>query len=558
MINYINTPHQKLVKSLEETVQKLSYDNNSNVLSIIAAPTSVGKSFAQDGILRDFISKYHPDIKIILRLGPSKDVAGDGVFSTPRRNEDDFWVGFGSKTPKEISNLFPVCEQLINNDQKICMSMTHGMFLSPNKEIQNWFKKYQKQIFIVIEEIHQFFACPLPGSYNMSVVFGGGGGSYKASMPKTMREWMENNPRVIGFSATPSVAQTKEYGDLEGKLYKVVDEPDQNYKFYFDVIDSFPEDVKELIPHQAWVKKSYTYQFKHGEPDSADLAITTSIKRLFEAQNKLNIIKNTYDKNVITKLVWFGIFGNESRCQWGIAPSEGRKIITRELKKKNLPNKHYIGLMTEKGCYTYDLEGNSLKVESDRKLTDKLNDPNDPAMFLLSINKGRSGINVLPISEIFVGRVRDIKLTRFESSVQTYGRGPRINTGTIHSAMNNDLRQYICWYNETFGVPIEYIVETLKISNVFNITYPQGVQVKKSGYVRNPKDIWGGALEDFLERYCNTAEDGEKFLNEFMNSLGVILENCPLCGSPLIGKFKHDDLNYEQVELNPLNSVFGI
>ena len=558
MTNYINKPHQKLVNSLEETVSQLAHKQNGNVLTIISSPTNVGKSFAQDGVFRDYVNEYHPDIKIILRLGPTKDVAGDGVLSGPRKCGDDSWLGFGFKTPKEFSKDFRIFDQIFDNGQKLCLSMTHQMFLSPNEEITNWLKKYKKQIFIVIEEAHQFFACPLPGSYNMSVVFGGGGGSYKASMPTSMREWMEDNPRVIGFSATPSVAQTGEYGDLEGKLYKVVDEPDQNYKFYFDVIDSFPEDVKELIPHQAWVKKSYTYQFKHGQPESADLAITTSIKRLFANQNKLNIIKNTYDQNITPKLVWFGIFGNEKRCKWGIPPSEGREIIVRELKKMKFPNNYYIGVMLESGCYVYDLKGNRIIIDGDKKLIDKLNDPNDPVQFILSINKGKSGINVRRISEIFVGRVRDINLARFESSVQTYGRGSRINTGTIHNAMNNDLRQYISWYSQTFNVPVEYIVETLKISNVFNITYPQGIEIKKSGYVRNPKDIWGGALEDFFEKYSNTAEEGEKFLNDFMSHLGVNLVNCPLCGSPLTGKFDHDNFAYESVELNPLNSIFNI
>jgi hypothetical protein len=562
MIEYINKPHQQLVESLEETVAELSHKKESNILKIIASPTNVGKSFAQDGVLRDFVSKYHPDIKIILRLGPTKDVAGDGVFSSGRKSEDgsSSWVGFGFKTPKQFSTLIGAFDQLvINNEQKLCISMTHGMFLSPNNDIKNWLKKFQNNIFIVIEEIHQFFACPIPGAYNMSVVFGGGGGAYKATMPSSMREWMEKNPRVIGFSATPSVAQTKEYGDFEGKLYKVVDDLDHNYKFYFDVIDSFPEDVKDLIPHQAWVKKTFTYQLKRGEPESSvDLAISTSVKRLFETQNKLNIIKNTYDENITSKLVWFGICGNESRCKWGAPPSFSKDIITRELKKMKLPNEHYIGVMLESGCFTYDLEGNRLALIDDKQLTDKLNDPNDPVQFLLSINKGRSGINVHRISEIFVGRVRDIKLARHEVSVQSYGRGSRINTGTIHSAMNNDLRQYICWYNKTFNIPIEYIVETLILSNSFNITYPQGVEIKKSGYVRNPKDIWGGALEDFLEKYCNKAEMGELFLRDFMRSLGINLTNCPLCGSLLSGKFDHEHSKYEQIDINPLNSFFDV
>ena len=39
---------------------------------------------------------------------------------------------------------------------------------------------------------------------------------------------------------------------------------------------------------------------------------------------------------------------------------------------------------------------------------------------------------------------------------------------------------------------------------------------------------------------CNSAEDGEKFLNDILKSSGI--EVCSLCGSPLTNKFhSHDD-----------------
>ena len=88
-------------------------------------------------------------------------------------------------------------------------------------------------------------------------------------------------------------------------------------------------------------------------------------------------------------------------------------------------------------------------------------------------------------------------------------------------------------------MPLDVIVETLKVANTFNITYPIGIQERARDDYR-ARDVWGTAMEVFEQRYCNSAEDGEKFLNDILKSSGI--EVCSLCGSPLTNKFhSHDD-----------------
>ena len=52
------------------------------------------------------------------------------------------------------------------------------------------------------------------------------------------------------------------------------------------------------------------------------------------------------------------------------------------------------------------------------------------------------------------------------------------------------------------------------------------------------------------DRYCNSATDGEKFLDDILRSNGI--EVCSLCGSPLTSKFH----NHDQ-ETN-LSEFFGV
>ena len=213
----------------------------------------------------------------------------------------------------------------------------------------------------------------------------------------------------------------------------------------------------------------------------------------------------------------------------------------------------YISTMTDAGGFTFDLEGNQSSKYTEKELTAKLNDPHDSVRFLLCINKGTAGLNVHRFGGLFVARVKNIIYDRVENPLQTFGRMVRISTGTdvySKSDYNNDLRLYIQKYHKEYGVPLDVIVETLKVANTFNITYPIGIQERARNDYR-ARDVWGTAMEVFEQRYCNSAEDGEKFLNDILKSSGI--EVCSLCGSPLTSKFHSHD-NHE----TNLSEFFGV
>ena len=76
---YENIPFTTLDKGVEKCVKEISDSDKGKAIKIISSPTGTGKSFIQDTKLRDYISKYHPQVDIILRLSPTRDVADDGV-----------------------------------------------------------------------------------------------------------------------------------------------------------------------------------------------------------------------------------------------------------------------------------------------------------------------------------------------------------------------------------------------------------------------------------------------------------------------------------------------
>ena len=560
-----NLPFITLKEGVEKCIREISDEDKGKAVKIITSPTGVGKSFIQDTFLRDYIGKYHPNVHIILRLSPTRDVADDGVYGGLHKG----WRGYGCKTASDFrkdNGFLNVINQDLELNQKLCISLTHGSFLSATgktkKEDQDalveWFVENQGRIFLVIEEAHKYLACPCAGGESARFVFGNAGTSpYFASMPNAIKDWVKTNPRVIAFTATPSVAQNKTYGIYvdpvtdEEELKLVEENPDLDFEYRFDVVDCFPKKLEDLLPIQAWVKPAASYTFYKGEPERISYRLRKSVDQLFEKEHALETLKKQ-DDNINPKRVWLGVFGNRTGGAWSSSPDLAQEFLVEHLKELGLTNDFYIATMTEAGGYTYDLNNSRSSKYSEKQLTAMLNDPHNPVRFLLCINKGTAGLNVHRFGGLFVARVKNIIFDRVENPLQTFGRMVRISTGTdvySKSDYNNDLRAYIQMYHEEYGVPLDVIVETLKVANTFNITYPVGVQerVREPYY---PKDIWGKAMEIFEERYCNSAEDGEKFLDDILRSNGI--EVCSLCGSPLTSKFH----NHDQ-ETN-LSEFFGV
>ena len=554
---YENIPFITLDEGVEKCIKEISDGDRGKAIKIISSPTGTGKSFIQDTKLRDYISKYHPQVDIILRLSPTRDVADDGVYSGLYGK----WRGYGCKTASDFrkdNGFLNVIKQDLELDQKLCISLTHGSFLSATgkttvkKEDQDalveWFVENRDRIFLVIEEAHKYLACPCAGGESAKIVFGNAGTApYFASMPNAIKEWVKTNPRVIAFTATPSVAQNKTYGiykdpTTDEEILKNVEEnPDLDFEYRFDVIDCFPDKLESLLPVQAWVKPSTYYTFYHGEPQRINYQLRKSVDQLLEKERALEILKQQ-DDNINPKRVWLGVFGNTKGGAWSTSPYVAKDMIIEHLQEIGLPNEHYISTMTDAGGFTFDLEGNQSSKYTEKELTAKLNDPHDSVRFLLCINKGTAGLNVHRFGGLFVARVKNIIYDRVENPLQTFGRMVRISTGTdvySKSDYNNDLRLYIQKYHKEYEVPLDVIVETLKVANTFNITYPIGIQERARDDYR-ARDVWGTAMEVFEQRYCNSAEDGEKFLNDILKSSGI--EVCSLCGSPLTNKFhSHDD-----------------
>ena len=69
-------------------------------------------------------------------------------------------------------------------------------------------------------------------------------------------------------------------------------------------------------------------------------------------------------------------------------------------------------------------------------------------------------------------------------------------------------------------------------------------------------DVWGDAKNLFLDRACNTLEEGSRFLDNFLLENGIKV--CYACGQPIINKLTNHQYDYDHIQDSPLNTFFNI
>lgn len=473
--------------------------------------TNGGKSFYQDKEMPLRLKEAFPQMKYIFRLSPTREVAYDGTFVDVSTLSGDY--NFAHLPDPSIGNLDSLGRM---PNTVLCISCTHTYFTTNFDRLL----KYAKDSVLVIEEAHQFIGAADPGSESYVINFGYTG-EYTAETWQRIARWRKVNPRIIGFTATPT----------------------EHHRGHVSLSDQFRVcgdlvEKKVILPSQSWISKAHPYSFtKYHGPSSVEPAIHQSIDLLFEREQKLIDLKyyplendkqllSTYtrsdkDSRINTKLTAMYVCG-DSRGVWGcpISKDESKDVPVgvKEIISEYLiadcgfdESDKMIATMIEDssgGNTIWTLGGVAAEKVDNPTLMKRLHDENDPLRFLLVINRGRSGINVHNLTAQVVCRIRDPKEVRTPIPIQIFGRMVRLNAGTgdiVRKKYMNNLDNYLKYYPEDHNVDIETVIETIKVANVFDIWHPTNGKAKRT---------WEQSLEEFQQDYVNSAQDGYEYLYE--------------------------------------------
>jgi len=513
-----NSAYAHFASNFEKTINSSLFTEPK--VKVFILQTGGGKSYYQDKEMPLVLKNTFPSMKYIFRLSPTREVAYDGTFADVEElsKKDEFNFTF-------IDD--PASNSILDAIGKIpktvlCVSCTHTYFTTNFERLL----KYAKESVLIIEEAHQFIGCADAGRDAYIVNFGYSS-EYTAETWERISRWRDVNPRILGFTATAT-----EHHKGNDKL------TDQ-----FEICGKLAP-LEDILPSQSWlnVPKSYSFTKTQGT-DSIKPAVQESIELLFKREEILFKLKES-DPNINPKLSAFYVCG-DSRGIWGCSITETREIIADYLLTEGFGNSSdkMIATMVENssgGNTIWGLDGSRENVATSSELFAKLQDPNDPVRFLLVINRGRSGINVHNLTAAVVCRVRDPKEIKTPIPIQIFGRMVRLNVGTgdiIRKEYINNLDNYLKYYSQDYNVDIKTVIETIKISNVFDIWHPSNNKAKRT---------WEESLEEFERDYVNTTQKGFEYLYEFIgvekpNCMNHIVNNelslnCPYCGESIEDK----------------------
>ena len=532
----IDTPYEQFSKKFKEVANSDIFTEDK--VKIFTLQTGGGKSHFQDTEMPVVLKEAFPELKYIFRLSPTLEVANDGTFEECSKLNDKYTFTYSKDPRTDLLDAFGMIPNHI-----ACITITHTYFIHNFPDLL----RFARKSVLCIEEAHQFIGCADRGRVPYIAV-SGYGANYTAETWQRINSWKNANPRVIGFTATPTIHHTQK---------------DKTLSNQFNTVNELAP-LDSILPYQKWLNNTYQYNLERyqGGRDIVN-SVQDSISLLFSKEEKLEELSKV-DPNINPKLTGFYICG-DTRGAWGcpiqsnpnhpdkkhpwIGNTGVKEIIAEYLLSLGFdPTDKMIATMVESGsggCTVWDLEGN--KEDGDKltaqQLFDRMKDPNDPLRFLLAIKRGGSGINVPNLAVNVICRIRDPKEIRTHIPVQIYGRMVRINTGTsdiIRSKYNNSLSNYLKNYPNDYNVPLKTVIETIKVANTFEIWYPENGKAKRT---------WNDSLTDFKKYYVNSSAKGFEWLYDFTGEKpplcsdhydnGIIV-NCPWCGKQINAQVEED------------------
>ena len=535
----------KVYAELREDIKKVL--NNAQIftdalIKVIVKQCGIGKSYLQGCELPQLIHGVFPGLKFIIRVAPTLDTSNDKVF--PKEQIENGIVYRFVDIENHTKDVAFFLDILSRSEKEVYIfSITHSRFTSLFEDLI----KYADRSVVLIEEVHQYLAVGDAGS--LPYGFGTGYRSgFDARVADRLRRWMKINGRILAFTATPTLHQC-EYEDYIENTDGTT--TDQKYSELFYKVNDLAQ-VKDIIANQSWVGITKAYELIRNETqDSVRDGVGEMIDTLLLRQDKLEQLKEK-DPHITPKLVGMykcgtgrgvwgcpihaGSFGGKGKSD-PVEHSEGMvQIISNHLLTRGYEEgDEMIATLQETGSggnKIWNLNGEVIKKLLPFEVVQKkLLDPVDPLQHLIVVNKGGSGININNIGAIFIGTVRDAAWSREHIPLQNFGRGLRINTGVGELAQTvywNNLENYLSRYPIDSGVDIEVMIETIKVANRLDIWYPQGIK-KMVRSVRPTKvDVWTDAAKIFRESYCNSVEEGHKWLNQMTGIKKPLVDFLPI------------------------------
>lgn len=296
-----------------------------------------------------------------------------------------------------IKGDIPKAKRFLKQGKQVLLALTNAKATSNDgMEFLEWVRNNSNKIkaAVTIDEVHKWTVSCLENYWDTN---GSRTPTYKAVMPKLIKGYLEITPYVFGITATPNA-------EIRGEI--------QPQGFTFELWNEM-SDKKDIVSVTGWLDKIEFFQ--KGQEKSTIIRFITSVKDRSKYSKRVGIIQVNR--------------GNNDPDNWDLEKT--LSCLTEHLQKitpKKDWGKQSIVILTDKKKVLIDLNGTSKKTEEpDARY--KLSDSEDPAQFLLLVNKGDCGLDIYRIADVLPLKFTNKRNSKGEiivdSRIQLCGRASR-------------------------------------------------------------------------------------------------------------------------------------
>lgn len=437
------------------TVNNKSFYSSTQIMKILVGVTGQGKTFSTAKIFIPHLIKNH-GVKFVIVSAPQKGIL----------EKEEFALGIAENgLTTQVTDNIDTALTYADNGISVVLIKCHAAIIHEDKgqKLQKFLLKKSIKFAIFVDEAHTWLCSD---KENYKDVVGWSGAKHEAKYFKMLAKLSMVSPFIFGLTATPNAEQL-------GKISTIGD-------MSFEVINTFaPKPL--LIDKTAYFGKTTFYTPNY---NATEIAFEEFVKNVYDETESCGYKK--------TAIIACGI----DTAANGFNKNVVKKILTNILIKNPYTSKDTksIAIMTGEKIETgsYDLDGSFQKLTDD-EIKKKLNDDNDPLMFLLVVNKGQMGMNVYTLKNYFTFKYTD-KMDKSGDALEDFpiqgiGRLIRLNTGFSK----------ISEFTKKYGYNLGNYMKTLNkeekknllVANTMNIVVPDNA-------------MWGAAIDTFQKVYSSS------------------------------------------------------
>lgn len=454
-----------LVNPFMELVDDNNFDNLKNKMHIFTGVTGQGKTHS---CLHDWIPKLFKTTDLIIYSVPEDSVREDRLFDN---------VAFecrarfhSTNTTKTNKRLFKNIIRDLIDGYKVLVAINHQSLSSGSagKDFGDWIVDNDVNCAVIVDEAHLWTVSCFE---NYKSVTGNTPSNYDAVLFKWCMNVSSVTSKIFGITATPNAEHLNRINPAPGMEFSI------SNKFC-------PKEL--LIGKSAWLDDCDLF-----EKEDAEFALQRSLNKFIRRRGFAN------DKQTMM-IQCAPVIDSKNANPWTIKYTMEKILNYLDQNQLFDSDEPILAVMSDKDKSMYSLDGSRIVCrDGDEEIKENLRDDDHPLTFLLTVEKGKCGMDIHNLSTYFTFRWNIKKDPSGEpviiSFLQQLGRFVRLNPGVRLNEY--DLTEYAKTIKD----------DTMKVNNLIS---------NNSFDVYLPKtSTWEHAVNVFKEQYCSDVVQGRKWVS---------------------------------------------